>query len=77
MMVKTATNASNPQREALKKAFIDRLQLECSVAPDQASDKQIYQTLSAMMVAKLKVKRLSIKTILSAERAYITFPWNF
>ena len=57
MMVKTATNASNPQREALKKAFIDRLQLECSVAPDQASDKQIYQTLSAMMVDKLKVKR--------------------
>ena len=53
MMVKTATNASNPQREALKKAFIDRLQLECSVAPDQASDKQIYQTLSAMMVDKL------------------------
>ncbi len=45
------------QRAELKEQFINRLQLECSVAPNEASDKQIYQTLSAMMVEKLKHKR--------------------
>ncbi len=45
------------QRAELKEQFVNRLQLECSVAPNEASDKQIYQTLSAMMVEKLKLKR--------------------
>ncbi len=45
------------QRAELKEQFVNRLQLECSVAPNEASDKQIYQTLSAMMVEKLKRKR--------------------
>lgn len=45
------------QKEELKQQFIDRLQLECSVSPDEASDKQIYQTLSAMMVQRLKHMR--------------------
>ena len=54
MAVKTT---GNPQREELKQKFVDRLQLECSVSPDEASDKQIYQVLSALMVEKLKHKR--------------------
>ena len=41
------------QKEELKQKFVDKLQLECSVSPDEASDKQIYQVLSAMMVEKL------------------------
>ena len=45
------------QKEELKQKFVDKLQLECSVSPDEASDKQIYQVLSAMMVEKLKHKR--------------------
>ena len=45
------------QKEELKQQFIDRLQLECNVSPDEASDKQIYQTLSAMMVQRLKHMR--------------------
>ena len=42
-----AKTTENPQREELKQKFVDRLQLECSVSPDEASDKQIYQVLSA------------------------------
>ena len=45
------------QKEELKQKFVDKLQLECSASPDEASDKQIYQVLSAMMVEKLKHKR--------------------
>ena len=52
-----AKTTENPQREELKQKFVDRLQLECSVSPDEASDKQIYQVLSALMVEKLKHKR--------------------
>lgn len=47
----------NFQREEFKKKFVDKLQLECNVSPDEASDKQIYQTLSSMMVETLKLKR--------------------
>ena len=52
-----AKTTENPQREELKQKFVDRLQLECSVAPDEAADKQIYQVLAALMVEKLKHKR--------------------
>ena len=45
------------QKEELKQQFIDRLQLDCSVSPDEASDSQIYQVLSAMMVQRLKHMR--------------------
>lgn len=44
-------------KEELKQQFIDRLQLDCSVSPDEASDSQIYQVLSAMMVQRLKHMR--------------------
>ena len=55
--IMVAKTTENPQREELKQKFVDRLQLECSVSPDEASDKQIYQVLSALMVEKLKHKR--------------------
>lgn len=45
------------KRAELKEAFVNRLMLECNVAPSEASDKQIYQTLSGMMVETLKRKR--------------------
>ena len=57
-----AKTTENPQREELKQKFVDRLQLECSVSPDEASDKQIYQ--------------VSIKPIPSAERTFTICPWN-
>lgn len=45
------------QKEELKQQFLDKLQLECNVSPDEASDKQIYQVLSSMMVNRLKHMR--------------------
>lgn len=30
-----AKTTENPQREELKQKFVDRLQLECSVSPDE------------------------------------------
>ncbi|MCC8111923.1 MAG: glycogen/starch/alpha-glucan phosphorylase [Ruminococcus sp.] len=48
---------ANTQREKLKQEFVDNLQLECSISPDEASDKQIYQVLSTMMLKHLKRKR--------------------
>ncbi len=45
------------KRAELKEKFVNRLMLECNVTPNEASDKQIYQTLSAMMVETLKRKR--------------------
>lgn len=50
-------NKDSEQRQALKQEFVDKLQLECNVSPDEASDKQIYQVLSSMMVRRLKMKR--------------------
>ncbi|MBE6848958.1 MAG: glycogen/starch/alpha-glucan phosphorylase [Ruminococcus sp.] len=43
--------------ENFKKAFIDNLQTKFSVSPDEASDQQVYQILSAMVVEKLKKMR--------------------
>ncbi len=48
---------NSAKRSELKEQFLERLQHECSVTPNEASDKQIYQTLSEMMVEKLKTKR--------------------
>ena len=60
------------QKEELKQQFIDRLQLDCSVSPDEASDSQIYQVLSAMICGSIS----STRPIPSAERKFIIFPWN-
>ncbi|MBR6618372.1 MAG: glycogen/starch/alpha-glucan phosphorylase, partial [Oscillospiraceae bacterium] len=43
--------------EKFKKAFVDNLQTKFSVSPDEASDRQVYQVLSAMVVDILKKKR--------------------
>ena len=56
-LLKTWIPGEAPEKEELKQQFIDRLQLDCSVSPDEASDSQIYQVLSAMMVQRLKHMR--------------------
>ncbi len=43
--------------EKFKKSFIERLQAKYNVSPDEASDQQVYQVLSEMVVEKLKSKR--------------------
>ncbi len=54
-----AGKTTTPKRAELKDQFVNRLMLECNVDPNHASDKQIYQTLSAIMVDTLKRKRQS------------------
>lgn len=44
------------KKEELNQKFVDKLQFEYNVSPDEASDKQIYQVLSTMMVEHLKLK---------------------
>ncbi len=52
-----AVKKVDPQKERLKQDIVDGLQTDYGVSPDEASDKQIYQTLSKMMVQRLKSKR--------------------
>ncbi len=51
------TNYKNPNY--LKQELINRLQSQFNVSPDEASDKQVYQALSAMVVDILRAKRQS------------------
>jgi starch phosphorylase len=48
---------AKPEIAKIKESFIEKLQLQYNVTPDQASDKQIYQVLSAIIVEFLKGKR--------------------
>ncbi len=45
------------EQDKFKKSFIERLQAKFSVSPDEASDQQVYQVLSEMVVEVLKNKR--------------------
>ena len=51
------TNYKNPQY--LKQELLSRLQSQFNVTPSEASDKQVYQALSAMIVEILREKRQS------------------
>ena len=44
-------------KEAIKQQFIETLQSNFNISPDEASDKQVYQTLSTIVVNILKEKR--------------------
>ncbi len=43
--------------EKFKKSFVERLQNKFSVSPEEASDQQVYEVLSALVVEQLKAKR--------------------
>ncbi|MGN0613051.1 MAG: glycogen/starch/alpha-glucan phosphorylase [Porcipelethomonas sp.] len=49
--------AEKPDVKKIKEKFIEKLQLQFNVAPDEASDQQIYQALSSIIVDTLKKKR--------------------
>lgn len=53
------TKKVNPLMEQIKKAFHEKLQSLYSVSPEEASDKQIYQVLSSIIVDILGRKRQS------------------
>ncbi|WP_337484915.1 glycogen/starch/alpha-glucan phosphorylase [Porcipelethomonas sp.] len=46
-----------PDIKKIKENFLNKLELQFNVEPSQASDKQIYQALSAIIVEELKKKR--------------------
>ena len=46
-----------PDMKKIKENFLNKLELQFNVEPSQASDKQIYQPLSAIIVEELKKKR--------------------
>ena len=46
-----------PDMKKIKEHFLNKLELQFNVEPSQASDKQIYQALSAIIVEELKKKR--------------------
>mgnify|MGYP002577345824 FL=1 len=46
-----------PDMKKIKENFLNKLELQFNVEPSQASDKQIYQALSAIIVEELKKKR--------------------
>ena len=46
-----------PDIKKIKESFLEKLKLQFNVTPDEASDKQIYQVLSSIVVEILKTKR--------------------
>ena len=54
-----AINKMNPLMEQIRKAFPEKLQSLYSVSPEEASDKQVYQVLSSIIVEILGKKRQS------------------
>ena len=46
-----------PDMKKIKENFLNKLELQFNVEPSQASDKQIYQALSAIILEELKKKR--------------------
>ena len=46
-----------PDMKKIKENFLNKLELQFNVEPSQASDKQIYQALSEIIVEELKKKR--------------------
>ena len=54
-----ATKKENPLMEQIKKDFPEKLQMLYNVSPEEASDKQVYQVLSSIIVSILEKKRQS------------------
>lgn len=54
-----ATKKANPLMEQIKKDFPEKLQMLYNVSPEEASDKQVYQVLSSIIVSILEKKRQS------------------
>lgn len=54
-----ATKKANPLMEKIKQEFPQKLQALYNVSPEEASDKQVYQVLSSIIVDILGNKRQS------------------
>ncbi len=56
-MANTKKTANNPMMQKIRTDFLEKLQGIYNVSPDEASDKQVYQMLSDVIVGILKKKR--------------------
>ena len=67
-----------PDMKKIKENFLNKLELQFNVEPSQASDKQIYQALSAIIVEELKKKRQKFinKVHSDGKNKFITSQWN-
>ena len=54
---KKANNTENELMQRIRTDFVEKLQGIYNVSPDEASDKQVYQMLSDVIVGILKKKR--------------------
>lgn len=57
MAANKKNEVTNPLVERIKKDFVEKLRGIYNVSPDEASDKQVYQVLSDVIVGILKTKR--------------------
>ena len=56
-MANTKKTANNPMMQKIRTDFLEKLKGIYNVSPDEASDKQVYQMLSDVIVGILKKKR--------------------
>ena len=54
-----SVKSTNPLMTKVKTDFLEKLKTQYNVAPEEASDKQVYQVLSSIIVEILKKKRQS------------------
>ena len=60
---KKANNTENELMQRIRTDFVEKLQGIYNVSPDEASDKQVYQMLSDVIVGILKKKRQRVKKV--------------
>ena len=65
--------------QELKEKLLDVLHNDFQTTPEDASDQQVYEALSKIVVGILKAKRrkFTVKTQSEARRRSIIFQWNF
>ena len=65
--------------QELKEKLLDVLHNDFQTTPEDASDQQVYEALSKIVVAFLKLREESspLKLSLRARRRSIIFQWNF
>ena len=77
-MANSAVEKQFPTQE-LKEKLLDVLHNDFQTTPEDASDQQVYEALSKIVVGILKAKRRSslLKLSLRARRRSTIFQWNF
>ena len=75
---KTKSTEKTISKEDLKKQFIDVLHNDFQTTPDEATDQQVYEALSKIVVGILKAKRrkFTVATQSAGKKRFITSQWS-